>query len=225
MIPSTIWIKSGQLTICRNGHNRKQSPHSTLVILQKFLRANAGDLAKAKAQLLAALQWRKTYNPLAARDEAFSHDKFGGLGYITTVTGAAGTVSKTNVAAFNIYGAAAKDPSKTFGDTDAFVRWRVALMERTLQALELDKADKTIPDYNARGSDPYQAIQVHDYQSVSFFRQPAEIKASSARIIEMFQKYYPETVSALDEPTRPPERGDVLMTCRSHSNTSSTFLS
>ena len=95
---------------------------------------------------------------------------------------------------FNIYGAAAKDPQKTFGDTEAFVRWRVALMELTLAHLHLDTASEPIPDYG-QGPDPYQAIQIHDYLSVSFFRQPAEIRASSRRIIDLFQKLYPETVS------------------------------
>lgn len=76
----------------------------------------------------------------------------------------------------------------------SFIRWRVALMELTLAALHLDTATKSIPDYG-QGPDPYQAIQIHDYLSVSFFRQPAEIKASSTKIIDMFQRYYPETVS------------------------------
>lgn len=67
-------------------------------------------------------------------------------------------------------------------------------MELTLQQLHLDKADQPIPDYG-KGPDPYQAIQVHDYLSVSFFRQPAEIKVSSRKIIELFSTYYPETVS------------------------------
>jgi hypothetical protein len=67
-------------------------------------------------------------------------------------------------------------------------------MELTLAHLDLPNATSEIPDYGA-GLDPYQAIQVHDYQSVSFFRQPAEIKASSSKIIDLFQKYYPETVS------------------------------
>ncbi len=92
------------------------------------------------------------------------------------------------MAVFNIYGSATKDPKKAFGDTDLFVRWRVALMELTLAQLHLDTAEKEIPDY-MQGPDPYQAIQVHDYLSVSFFRQPAEIKASSTKVIELFQKY------------------------------------
>jgi hypothetical protein len=67
-------------------------------------------------------------------------------------------------------------------------------MELTLAHLDLPNATSQIPDYG-QGLDPYQAIQLHDYQSVSFFRQPAEIKASSTKIIDLFQRYYPETVS------------------------------
>jgi phosphatidylinositol transfer protein SFH5 len=40
-----------------------------------------------------------------------------------------------------------------------------------------------------------QAIQIHDYLSVSFFRQPAEVKAASQKIIKLFSDNYPETVS------------------------------
>lgn len=88
-------------------------------ILQKFLRANMNDLPKAKTQLTEALTWRKSYNPLAAKGEVFDTAKFGGLGYVTTIKGAKKTDNEEDVATFNIYGAAAKDPKKTFGDTDA----------------------------------------------------------------------------------------------------------
>lgn len=95
------------------------------MILQKFLRANEGQLAGAKAQLLAALKWRKSYNPLAAKDEVFSKAKFGGLGYVTKVRGALLGAQKSgneeDVVVFNIYGAAAKNSKETFGDTDAYV--------------------------------------------------------------------------------------------------------
>lgn len=107
---------------------------------------------------------------------------------MTTITGAKETKNPSDTAVFNIYGVAAKDPKKTFGDTDAFVRWRVALMELTLARLKLGEADTAIPEYG-QGVDPYQAIQVHDYLSVSFFRQPGEIKASSTKIIDLFQRY------------------------------------
>jgi hypothetical protein len=106
-------------------HLRSAPPHTTLVILQKFLRANEGKITEAKAQLLAALKWRKSYNPLAAKDEVFSKAKFGGLGYVTKVKGAMlGAQKSTNeedVVVFNIYGGAAKNSKETFGDTDAYV--------------------------------------------------------------------------------------------------------
>ncbi|KAK5680290.1 Non-classical phosphatidylinositol transfer protein (PITP) [Elasticomyces elasticus] len=159
-----------------------------------MLRANADDLSKAKEQLTAALTWRKTYKPLDALNEIFSADKFGRLGYVTKLKGASETKNEQDIVTFNVYGYAAKDPKKTFGDTEAFVRWRVALMELTIQQLHLNEATQPIPDYG-KGPDPYQAIQVHDYLSVSFFRQPAEVKASSSKIIDLFQKNYPETVS------------------------------
>lgn len=79
------------------------------------------DLPKAKTQLTEALKWRKSYNPLAAKDEVFDASKFSGLGYVTTIKGAKETKNEEDVATFNIYGAAAKDPKKTFGDTDAYV--------------------------------------------------------------------------------------------------------
>ncbi|KAK3710806.1 Non-classical phosphatidylinositol transfer protein (PITP) [Vermiconidia calcicola] len=170
------------------------TPHMTLIILQKFLRANMDDLPKAKTQLTEALKWRKTYRPLEAKDEVFDGSKFRGLGFVTTIKGAKETKNDEDVAVFNIYGEAAKEPKKAFGDTDKFVRWRVAVMELTLAQLNLNSADKPIPDYG-KGPDPYQAIQIHDYLSVSFFRQPGEIKASSQKIIDLFQRYYPETVS------------------------------
>lgn len=90
------------------------------MILQKFLRANMDDLPKAKTQLTEALKWRKSYNPLAAKDEVFDASKFSGLGYVTTIKGAKGTGNEQDAACINIYGAAAKDPKKTFGDTDAY---------------------------------------------------------------------------------------------------------
>ncbi|KAF2167660.1 hypothetical protein M409DRAFT_65798 [Zasmidium cellare ATCC 36951] len=172
----------------------KPAPHTTLIVLQKFLRANVDDLEKAKEQLTSALKWRKEYQPLKVRDEVYDKDKFGGLGFVTKVKGATETKNEEDVVSWNIYGAAAKDVKKTFGDTDAFVRWRVALQEITIQQLKLNEATETIPDYG-KGPDPYKAINVHDYLSVSFFRRPQEIKDSSSKIIDMFQRYYPETVS------------------------------
>ncbi|KAK4620009.1 Phosphatidylinositol transfer protein SFH5 [Fulvia fulva] len=172
----------------------KPAPHTTLIILQKYLRANVDDLEKAKEQLTAALKWRKEYQPLKAKDDVFDADKFASIGYVTKVKAAKETPNEEDIACFNIYGNAAKESKKIFGDTDAFIRWRVALQELAISQLNLNSADKPIPDYG-KGPDPYKMIAVHDYLSVSFFRQPAESKASSQKIIDMFQRYYPETVS------------------------------
>lgn len=68
------------------------------------------------------------------------------------------------------------------------------MQEIVIKELKLNEATEVIPDYG-KGPDPYKAINVHDYLSVSFFRRPQEIKDSSSKIIDMFQKYYPETVS------------------------------
>ena len=78
------------------------------------------DLSKAKIQLTDALKWRKSYRPLEAKEEVFDATKFGGLGFVTTIKGAKESKNDEDVATFNIYGAAAMDPKKTFGDTDKY---------------------------------------------------------------------------------------------------------
>lgn len=50
------------------------------------------------------------------------------------------------------------------------MRWRVGLMERGIQKLNLQDATKPIPDFG-QGPDPYQGIQVHDYFGAPFFIQ------------------------------------------------------
>lgn len=61
-------------------------------------------------------------------------------------------------------------------------------MELALQELDLGSATKPISaDY-----DPYKIVQVHDYKSISFLRQSAEVKAASAETIRVFAQNYPE---------------------------------
>ena len=92
-------------------------PFTTLLILQKFLRANADDIDKAAAQLLGALQWRKEFQPLKVKNEVFSGECFAGLGFVTELKGVPGSANESDVAVFNIYGAV-KDMKRTFGDLD-----------------------------------------------------------------------------------------------------------
>ncbi|OBW65298.1 MAG: Uncharacterized protein AUREO_046420 [Aureobasidium pullulans] len=169
------------------------APFHTLLILQKFLRANAGQVNAASSQLLGALKWRKEFKPLEVKKQVFDKTKFQGLGYVTRLKGVPDSVNEEDVATFNIYGAV-KDTKKTFGSLDEFIRWRVALMELTLENLQLSSATQPIPDYG-KGSDPYQALQIHDYLRVSFLRQPPEVKAASQKAIHLFSAHYPETLS------------------------------
>jgi hypothetical protein len=85
----------------------------TSIVLEKFLRANNKDVAKAKAQLIEALKWRKTMQPQKLlEDTEFDNAKFGSLGYVTTHTTASGA---KEVITWNIYGAV-KSVKKTFSD-------------------------------------------------------------------------------------------------------------
>lgn len=93
----------------------------TKLILQKFLRANANDLTKAKEQLLDTLKWRKQFDPVAAASATYDKDKFDGLGYILEVEGVPESLNKKDIVTFNVYGAV-KDNQKTFGDLDAYVK-------------------------------------------------------------------------------------------------------
>ncbi|KAF2678387.1 CRAL/TRIO domain-containing protein [Lentithecium fluviatile CBS 122367] len=169
------------------------APFRTKLILQKFLRANQNDLEKAKQQLLETLQWRKEFDPSKAVGETFAKERFDGLGYILEIEGVPESPNRRDVATFNVYGAV-KDNQKTFGDLEAFLRWRVGLMERSIQKLNLSAATTPIPNYN-EGPDPYQGFQIHDYLQVSFLRQDPVVKAATKRTIEILGRYYPETLS------------------------------
>jgi len=97
----------------------ENNPFHTKLILQKFLRANADDFTKARAQLLATLKWRKEFQPLKAMAETFSADRFKGLGYIVTLDKVPESTNERDVVTFNIYGAV-KDIKNTFGDIDGY---------------------------------------------------------------------------------------------------------
>lgn len=62
-------------------------------------------------------------------------------------------------------------------------------MELAIRDLKLNEATSVI-DYN--GDDPYQMLQVHDYQNVSFLRMNPTIKTASRTTIEVFSTAYPE---------------------------------
>lgn len=157
----------------------------TQVILQKFLRANNGDLAGAEKQLTDALTWRKEVNPASLVTQTFDKNKFHNLGFVSNFTDDTG---KKVIITWHVYGAI-KDNNSTFGDVDEFIRWRAALMELGVQQLNLNDIKEPLPE---DGTDPYQLIQVHDYKSVSFFRMDPVVKAATQKTIAVFATGYPE---------------------------------
>ncbi|CAA9966502.1 cral trio domain containing protein [Pyrenophora teres f. maculata] len=171
----------------------KNNEFHTKLILQKFLRANQNDIEKAKAQLLKTLKWRKEFDPIKAASETYDKAKFDGLGYVLEVEGVPESPNAKDVATFNIYGAV-KDNKATFGDLALFLRWRVGLMEKSIQALHLSSATTPIPDYG-QGPDPYQGFQIHDYLQVSFLRRDPLVKTATNKTIEILGAHYPETLS------------------------------
>lgn len=88
------------------------------VVLQKYLNANDGDVARARDQLTGTLDWRAKTKPLELLEKDFSAAKFAGLGYVTVHKGGAGgndsDPEQTEVFTWNIYGAV-KDMNETFG--------------------------------------------------------------------------------------------------------------
>jgi hypothetical protein len=87
----------------------------TRIILQKYLNANDGDLAKAKDQLTKTLEWRAKMKPLELAKKVFGKTKFDGLGYVTKYVqeGSAEPEGK-EVFTWNIYGGV-KSIDETFG--------------------------------------------------------------------------------------------------------------
>lgn len=159
------------------------------IVFQKYLNANDGDIAKAKDQLKSTLDYRAKMNVSKLVAKQYSKEKFGGLGYITNYDGETMTPETREVFTWNIYGNV-KDIQKSFGDMDAFIEWRVALMEMAMQTLDLSSATKPITAEN----DPYKIYQVHDYKSVSFFRSPPAVRAAAKKTVEVLAMAYPETL-------------------------------
>lgn len=90
---------------------------------------------------------------------------------------------------WNIYGGV-KDIQKTFGDLDAFIEWRVSLMEMAMHELDIGNATKPI----SADEDPYKMYQVHDYKGTSFFRSPPEVRSAAKKTIEILAMGYPESL-------------------------------
>ena len=65
---------------CTEIGERAEAPDfHTLLILQKFLRANKNNVTSAKQHLQKTLAWRRKFDPVKAMNEVFNKDKFNAL--------------------------------------------------------------------------------------------------------------------------------------------------
>lgn len=141
------------------------------VILMKFLRARNLNPAEAKDMLISTLRWRKSFKVDEAMKEQFPEDVFGKLGRTY------GKDKDGHPIAYNLYGAN-KDLDAVFGDTQRFLRWRVAFMEESIALLDFETVD--------------QMVQIHDYEGVSMSSRTQASKNAASEASSIFQGHYPE---------------------------------
>lgn len=141
------------------------------VILMKFLRARSLNPAEAKEMLISTLRWRKSFKVDEAMKEKFPEDVFGKLGRTY------GRDKDGHPIAYNLYGAN-KDLDAVFGDTQRFLRWRVAFMEESIALLDFETID--------------QMVQIHDYEGVSMSSRTQASKTAASEASSIFQGHYPE---------------------------------
>lgn len=151
-------------------------PHSprdarVSVVLIKFLRARNLNVHEARDMLVSTLRWRESFNVEAAMKEEFPQNVFGQLGYNF------GHDKAGRPVVYNVYGGN-ENSSVVFGDIQRFLRWRVALMEKSIARLDFMELD--------------DMIQVHDYEGVSLRSRDANAKNAASEATNIFQSHYPE---------------------------------
>ncbi|KIM90576.1 hypothetical protein PILCRDRAFT_812334 [Piloderma croceum F 1598] len=146
----------------------------TSVILIKFLRARNLNPTSAAEMLTATLRWRDQFKVTEAIKEEFPDDVFGKLGYVY------GKDKSGRPVAYNLYGAN-QDLKAVFGDVQQFLRWRVKMMEQSIEKLDFEETD--------------QMVQVHDYKGVTLSSRDANSKNAASEATSIFQNHYPEFLS------------------------------
>ncbi|EIE80941.1 hypothetical protein G6F46_010764 [Rhizopus delemar] len=149
----------------------KESTDSRLdVLLVKFLRARNLDLVKATKMLTDTLIWRKDFKTDELLDETFDESLFSSVGYLYK------TDKKGRPVCYNFYGDI--DQEKVFADVNKFIRWRVQLMEKGIQQIDLVNVDSM--------------IVIHDYKGASVLGRTQNAKTATKEIIKIMQDNYPE---------------------------------
>ncbi|KAI8096765.1 CRAL-TRIO domain-containing protein [Halteromyces radiatus] len=140
------------------------------VILVKFIRACSLSFPEARKMLVNTLKWRKEFKADELLTETFDQDLYGSIGYLH------GKDKKGRPVCYNFYGDI--DQETVFKDVQTFIRWRLQLMEKSVQLVDFINVDAT--------------IQVHDYRGASMFGRTANAKAATKELIKLLQDNYPE---------------------------------
>jgi len=144
------------------------------VVLAKFLRARNLNVNEAEKMLVATLRWREEFKVEECVKEEYPKEVFGNLGHVY------GKDKEGRPVVYNLYGAN-KDTKAVFGDVQRFLRWRVALMEKSVSYLDFETIDQT--------------DQIHDYEGVSLSQRDANSKSAASEATSIFQNHYPEFLS------------------------------
>lgn len=96
----------------------------TQIVIQKFLNANDGDLAKAVDQFKGALKFRKEKKPLELIKKTFNATKFADLGAVTVYSVKDSSVPE--VFTWNLYGNVKGKIEEAFTPLDEYVHSRTA---------------------------------------------------------------------------------------------------
>ncbi|KAI3402702.2 SFH5 [Candida oxycetoniae] len=158
-------------------------------ILLKFLAADAYDLSLSTERIIKTLNWRHRFQPLRAAFEEKFNKELDDLGVVTNFPSANANL---HIITWNLYGNL-KNPKNLFekfgGSVNKdlpgsqFIRWRVGLMEKTLQLIDFQDSNN-----NKIG-------QIHDYNNVSLFKIDPGMKHATKEVIEIFGSNYPELLS------------------------------
>lgn len=142
------------------------------IVLLKFLRAEDLSMERAAERLEETLKYRAENGLDQLVDAELplhfqGHDTIDG----SDVDGRPLMISR--------YGK--MDNDKVFGDPDAFVRYRLQVMEKAMAQLR----------YEAGA--PEDLCQVHDYTGVNLLFKSDEVKSGIAAMTKVFSAHYPET--------------------------------
>jgi len=129
------------------------------------------DADKARTMLVDTLKWRESFKVDSLAIEDFPTEVFGGLGHIY------GTDKTGHPITYNLYGGG-QDLKAIFSDTDRFLRWRVAFMEKGVKLLDFRTIDSL--------------TQVHDYEGVTMSSRDENSKKAASEATKLFSDYYPE---------------------------------